>query len=137
MDDLEALPQARVTNLLLRWLMIGAGFLLVGIGVLGIFLPLLPTTVFFLLAAACFGRSSPAAYRWLTTNRVFGRYLRDYKERRGATVGTKLVSLASLWAGMSLSAFLIEPPLWVDALLAAIAVGVTWHLLSLNTLRDE
>jgi uncharacterized membrane protein YbaN (DUF454 family) len=137
MNDLESLPAGRVTNLVVRWLLMGAGFLLVAIGVLGIFLPLLPTTVFFLLAAACFGRSSPSAYRWLTTNRFFGRYLRDYRERRGATLGTKLFSIATLWAGMGFSAFLLEPPIWVDAMLAAIALGVTWHLVSLKTLRGE
>jgi uncharacterized membrane protein YbaN (DUF454 family) len=82
MTELAGLQQApapsssRLTRLALR----AAGGLLVGLGVLGIFLPLLPTTVFLLGAAACFGKSSPGAYNWLTTNRLFGRYLREYRE---------------------------------------------------------
>ncbi|MGE5596235.1 MAG: YbaN family protein [Hyphomicrobiales bacterium] len=120
---------------LVRVLLRVAGAVLVGIGVLGIFLPLLPTTVFLLGAAACFGKSSPGAYRWLTTNPVFGRYLREYREERGATIGTKVVSLLSLWVGIGIAAWVFRDMLWLDALLGAIAIGVTIHLLSLRTLR--
>ena len=75
----------------MRWLYIALGSLLVGIGVLGVFLPLLPHTIFFLLAAACYARGSERAHTWLMTNRFFGRYLRNYSEHRGATPGTKAV----------------------------------------------
>ncbi len=139
MEDLHTLavsPALPATqNRLKRWVLLSAGALLVGIGVLGIFLPLLPTTVFLLGAAACFARSSPGAYTWLTTNRWFGRYLRDYRENRGATAGTKVASVSSLWGGMALSAYLVQPPVWVDSLLAAIAIAVTWHLFSLKSIR--
>jgi len=140
LDDLEGVaeaPPARHANVLVRGALMAAGGLLVVIGVAGIFLPLVPTTVPLLLAAACFGKSSPAAYRWLTTNRWFGRYLRDYHERRGATLGAKVAAIVLLWAGMGLSAFLLQPPWWVDLMLAVIAVGVTWHLVAIKTLRDE
>src|SRR5262245_49643833 len=97
MVDFAASPTAPklVTN---RLGVIGlrlAGVLLVGIGILGIVLPLLPSTVFFLGAAACFGKSWPAAHRWLTTNRVFGRQLKDYQEHKSASTTTKVVSIAS------------------------------------------
>jgi hypothetical protein len=114
----------------------GAGSLLVAIGVIGIFVPLLPTTIFLLLAAACFGRSSPGAYRWLTTNRWFGRYLHDYKERRGATLVTKVTSIGALWLGIGAAVWFLGLPLWADLVLFAIAVAVTLHLLTLATLRD-
>jgi len=126
-----AAPAGRV----MRVVLIAAGTVLVGVGVLGIFLPLLPTTVFFLLAAACYARSSPGAYRWLTTNRFFGRYIRHYREEHGATMGAKMFSIGSLWIGISASAFLFEPAYWVDAILLLIAVGVTVHLLTLRTIR--
>ena len=119
----------------LRWLLLALGGLAVAVGVVGIFIPLLPSFEFFLLAAVCFGRSSPAAYRWLTTNRVFGKRFSDYKDQRGATVATKLVTLSMLWAGMGASVALLQPPFWLDALLAAIAIGVTWHVLTLKTIR--
>ena len=63
--------QPEAAHRLKRWLYVTAGTLLVGIAILGIFLPLLPATPFLLLAAGCFGKSSPRAYRWLVTNRVF------------------------------------------------------------------
>lgn len=135
MQDLAGLPAGRVNrHRLVRWLFAGLGFLLVGIGILGMLLPLLPTTVFLLGAAACFGKASPGAYRWLTTNRLFGSYLRNYREHKGATRSTKFVSIATLWVGLSASAFFIGPLWWVDLSLAAVAVGVTWHLLCLKTL---
>jgi uncharacterized membrane protein YbaN (DUF454 family) len=112
-----------------------AGVVLTAIGILGIFLPLLPSTVFFLGAAACFAKSWPGAHRWLTTNRLFGREFREYQQEKGATVATKVTSIATLWLGMGLSAYLITPAWWVDVVLATIAVGVTWHLLALRTIR--
>lgn len=118
-----------------RWLYISAGSLLVAIGVVGIFVPLLPTTIFFILAAACYGKSSPGAYRWLHTNRYFGKYLRNYRERHGATVGTKVTSIGSLWFGIGAAAFFIHTP-WIALILLAIAVGVSIHLLTLTTIRD-
>ena len=119
---------------IVRWLLIASGSGLVGIGVLGIFLPLLPSTVFFLMAAGCYGKSSPAAYTWLTTNRWFGRHLRNYKEDSGATVGAKILSIVSLWVGIGLSEYLIDS-LWVRLVLAVIGLAVTVHLLRLKTMR--
>jgi uncharacterized membrane protein YbaN (DUF454 family) len=119
---------------LVRWLFIAVGSLLVGIGVLGIFLPLLPSTVFFLMAAGCYGKSSPAAYTWLTTNRWFGRHLKHYKEDRGATVGAKVLSIGSLWLGIGITEVLVDNP-WVRLILVVIALAVTAHLLRLRTIR--
>jgi len=123
--------QSRTARILLRI----AGALLVGIGVLGIFLPLLPTTIFLLGAAACFGRSSPGAYRWLTTNRFFGRYLRDYKEEHGATLGAKMFSVGSLWIGIGAALWFMRGIVWVEVALVIIALAVTLHLVTLRTIR--
>lgn len=131
----EAPPQ-QVHNLLVRWALIAAGSVFVGIGVLGIFLPLLPTTVFFLIAAACYGKSSPSAYRWLLHNRYFGKYIRHYREHRGATVGTKVTAITTLWGGIGLSTYLLRPELWLMGLLAVIAIGVSTYLVRLRTIRE-
>ena len=121
----------------MRALWIGLGTLFVAIGALGVVLPLLPHTIFFLLAAACYARGSERAHTWLMTNRFFGRYLRNYSEHRGATPGTKAVTIAMLWIGLALSAWLLAPsPVWLNAILAAVGVGVTAYVLSLRTLRD-
>ena len=134
LGGMAALPGARPPAIV-RWLLMAAGGLLVAIGVLGVFLPLLPSTVFFLGAAACFGKSSPRAYRWLTTNRWFGKHLRHYREERGATPAAKVLSIITLWAGIGLTAYLFRDVLWVDAILLLVAVGVSWHLVSLRTIR--
>jgi len=108
----------------------------VGFAVVGLFFPLVPTVDFLLLAALCFANSSPRAYAWLHTNRLFGRRLRDYRQRHGATVATKAWTFGTLIVGMTATLCFISPPYWLDAILAAIAVGVTVHLLRLETLRD-
>jgi uncharacterized membrane protein YbaN (DUF454 family) len=120
-------------NPLVRWAFIISGIILVGIGILGIFLPLLPTTIFFILAAWCFARSSERYHRWLHTNRFFGKYLSDYRSGRGMALSSKIFSIAFLWAGIIASAVLFADNLYVRILLIAIAVGVTWHLLAIKT----
>jgi uncharacterized protein len=114
----------------------GAGSMFVGFGVIGMFVPLVPTTIFLILAAACYGRSSPRAYRWLTTNRLFGEYLKNYQEHRGATVRHKIISIASLWIGIGATIVFAPTPWWVNILLLGIAVGVTWHLYAIKTIRQ-
>ena len=136
-DTAKAAPTARPAAL--RALLLALGSLFVVIGVLGVFLPLLPATVFFLLAAACYARGSERAHRWLMTNRFFGRYLRNYQEERGATAATKAVTIVALWLGLGVSAWLLGPPAWVYpawvyAVLAVVGAGVTAHLLRLRTL---
>ena len=138
LEGLDAPAQGRTSaHTVTRWILRGTGFALVGVGLLGIVVPLLPTTIFLLGAAACFAKASPAAHRWLHNNRIFGRYLREYREQRGATLRTKVVSLVTLWAGLGLSAYLIGPFVVVDIALLAVGAGVSWHLLSLRTLKPE
>lgn len=131
LQDVPVQSSSRLTRIVLRIV----GGLLVGLGVLGMFLPLLPTTIFLLGAAACFGKSSPGAYRWLTTNRVFGRHLREYREERGATLGTKVFSISSLWIGITAAVYLVRDMPWLEVVLIAIAMAVTVHLLSLRTIH--
>jgi len=139
MEDLGVSPAAPLRapsrHRLVRWLYIAVGSLLVGIGILGIILPLLPSTIFFLLAAGCYGKSSPGAYRWLTTNRWFGRHLRDYREERGATVAAKAYSVGSLWLGIGLTGYFVVEDLWIRLTLLGIAAAVTVHLVTLRTIR--
>ena len=126
-------PPAPNRHRLIRWLLIAVGSVLVGVGIVGVFLPLLPSTVFFLMAAACYGKSSPGAYTWLTTNRWFGRHLKNYKEERGATLGAKIASIALLWLGIGISLLLIDYP-WIRLLLVVIALAVTAYLVTLRTI---
>lgn len=136
MTDLAGSPGVLRPNRhrLIRWLYIALGSVLVGVGIVGIFLPLLPSTIFFLMAAGCYGKSSPSAYRWLTTNRLFGKELREYREEKGATIQAKIYSIGSLWFGIAVSEYLIDNP-WIRLTLVAIALAVTAHLLLLKTIR--
>jgi uncharacterized membrane protein YbaN (DUF454 family) len=105
----------------------------VGFGVIGIFVPLWPTTCFLLLAAWCFARSSRRAEQWLYENRVFGKYLRDYRESGIISHRARRTSLLVMWAFIGASAFLFMGRLWVVALLLLVASAVTAHLYSLPT----
>ena len=123
--------------LLRKWALVTVGIIAVTLGVIGIFLPLLPTTPFLLLAAACFARSSERLYTWLIQHKWFGDYIRHYREHRAITLRAKVVILVMLWGVISYTAFGIVTVWWVRALLAVIAVGVTIHILRLKTLTRE
>jgi uncharacterized protein len=116
-------------------LLIIAGSFFVVIGVIGIFLPLLPTTPFLLLAAACYSRSSKRFHNWLITNKWFGAYIKNYQEGRGIPVKAKLSTISLLWITILFSAFFVISILWVKILLIIIACGVTVHILTIKTLK--
>ena len=77
-----------------------AGVLAVVLGILGIFLPLLPTTPFLLLASACFARGSVRLHRWLLSHPVFGDYLANFEAGRGIPLKGKIVATVMLWGSM-------------------------------------
>lgn len=99
-----------------------------GLGIIGIFVPILPTTPFLLLAAACYMRSSERFYRWLTNNRVFGAYVRNYIEGRGMPIRMKLATILLLWLAIGLSIAFSVQSLVIRIILISIAVGVTVHI---------
>jgi uncharacterized membrane protein YbaN (DUF454 family) len=104
------------------------------LAVLGIFLPLLPTTPFLLLASACYLRGSERMHRWLTGNRVFGKYLADIQNDRGLPMRGKIWAIVFLWLSLSYSAYVI-PLIWVRFLLLVPGIGVTVYLLRMKTLK--
>jgi uncharacterized membrane protein YbaN (DUF454 family) len=116
-------------------MLMSAGLLSVGLGAAGIFLPVLPTTPFLLLAAACFMRSSDRLYEWLLTNRWFGSYIRNYREHKAITKRTKAVTIVLLWGTIGYTAFGVVSSWTLRTLLLVIAAAVTAHVLSFRTLR--
>ncbi len=110
-----------------------SGFLLVAIGVIGIFLPLLPTTIFLILASICFLKSSPKANDWLRNHKILGGYIDNYQNKNGLTRSAKIANVITLWTSISLSAFLLTEELYIRIILLAIAIGVTIHLLMIKT----
>ena len=109
------------------------GLLAVALGVVGIVLPGLPTTPFLLLALWLFSRSSPRLQHWLLANRLFGRYLEDYRQGRGIPRRVKVYILVVMWVGMALCAVYVLPSWWLRVLLFGVAVGVTWHVGRIKT----
>src|SRR5687767_10701169 len=111
-----------------RVILVACGTLCVVLGIIGIFVPLMPTTVFLLLAAACYARSSEERYRRLLAHKWLGPYIRNSRERRGMTRRHKTVTLALLWIGIGATAALSVESWWTRTLLGAIAVAVTIHV---------
>ena len=111
------------------------GLLSLSLGVVGIILPLLPTTPFLLLSAFCFARSSRKLYQWLHTNPVFGEYLRRYRDREGIPFELKIGILTVLWVTLASSALIAVPAekWYVRIILLLIGMGVTIHILKIKT----
>ena len=116
-----------------RGLLIVAGSVFAGLGILGIFLPLLPTTPFLLFAAACYAKSSQRLYDWLLNLKYLGEYIRNYRERRGIPLRTKVLTLFFLWATIGYSALVVVDTLFMRIILFLVAVGVTIHIVSFST----
>ena len=111
-----------------RRILIGAGTLSTGLGIIGVFVPILPTTPFLLLAAACYMRSSERFYRWLINDRIFGAYVRNYIEGKGMPVKTKMFTILLLWLTIALTVAFAVENMVVRIVLLCVAVGVTAHI---------
>jgi len=107
------------------------------LGTVGIFLPLLPTTPFYLLTAWLYMQSSPKLYQKVMNNKYFGAIVRNFQENKSISLRTKIITISMLWATILLSAFLVVSVWWVRLLLLAIAIGVTIHVLSYRTIRNN
>jgi hypothetical protein len=128
---------AKRTSPLVRALLIVLGMLSLGVGLVGVFIPVLPTTPFLLLAAACFARGSERIYDWMIGNRLFGSYLRNYREGNGLPMRAKLISATILWAAIMVSVLLFVDEAWIRVVLIIVAVVVSAHILTLKTYRTS
>ena len=120
---------------IIRILLIACGTLCVVLGVLGIFVPVLPTTPFLLLAALCYARSSERFYHWLLNNRWFGEYITNYREGRGIPRREKILTIIALWVMIGFSILFVISAWWGQLLLVGIASGVTIHLVRIKTFK--
>jgi uncharacterized protein len=114
-----------------RAVLFGCGTLFVGLGILGMFLPLMPTTVFLLMAAACYARSSERFHRKLVENPWLGPYIK----RRGLATRQKAIIVTVLWAGLIASMVWSVDALWLRVVLTAIGLAVTLHVVRLPGLE--
>lgn len=119
-----------------KTLLIVCGWLLVALGAVGMLLPVLPTTPFLLLAAACFSGSSAKAHRFLVKSPFFGPYIQHYQTGQGVSVGRKIQAVTLLWAMLALGALTIGKT-WTYIVFPAIGAGVTCHLVLIKTARPD
>ena len=120
---------------MLRWLLIIIGSIFVALGIIGIFLPIVPTTPFLLVAAACYAKSSTRLYNWLLNNRYFGSYIKNWREGRGVPWRTKIYALSLMVLTIGYSVIFVVPIFFVKVLLVIIALLVGRHIYFLPTLK--
>jgi uncharacterized membrane protein YbaN (DUF454 family) len=111
------------------------GFVCVVMGAIGVFVPVWPTTGFVIVASILFARANPRMYTWLLANRLLGPYLENWHNKTGITMAFKLRTCAILWVGLGVSMYFVSAT-WLYVLLAAVGVGVTWHVFAIRTRRD-
>jgi uncharacterized membrane protein YbaN (DUF454 family) len=121
-----------MTSRLMKGLLFACGTLCVGLGILGMFLPLMPTTVFLLLAAACYARSSERFHRRLVEHPWLGPYIR---QRNGLSPRQKTTILAVLWISLTATMYWTAQAAWIRALLVLVGVGVTLHVARLPSIQ--
>lgn len=129
------LGYTRPVGTMTRILLILGGSISVALGIAGILVPVLPTTPFLLLAAFCYARSSERFHQWLLTRPWFGQYIYNYRHRRGILFRDKVVTLVVLWLTLGVTVVYAEPAWWVQLSLAVVGLGVTTHVVRLNTLE--
>lgn len=122
--------------MLTKYLLVAGGTVSLGLGIIGMLLPVLPTTPFLLLAAFCYVRSSKRLYDWLMNHRLLGGYIQNYLKYRAISRNAKIASLAALWLSLSIS-FAAVHNTAVRLALVLVGIGVTIHLLTLKTLPKE
>jgi uncharacterized protein len=116
-----------------KYLLILTGTAALVLGIAGVFIPVLPTTPFLLLASFFYLRSSKRLYKWLINHRIFGSYIYCYTTYKAVTKKTKVSSIVFLWSTLIISITLL-PLLYIKVFLVIVGIGVTVHLISLKTL---
>ncbi len=138
-DDHPKAPDSKLKKQrIVRYLLLVAGTISLTLGAVGIFLPILPTTPFLLLSAACYLRSSERMHKWLMDNRWFGEYIKNYQAGRGIPMKTKIIAISTMWIAILYSTFFVVDEILVAQIaLLVIAAGVSVHLIRLPTFKKK
>ena len=121
----------------MKYLFAFLGTLSLVLGIMGIFLPVLPTTPFLLLSAAMYMRSSQRLYDWLMSHKHLGAYIKNFREYKALPLRVKIVSVTMVWLTLLYCAIFVAKEWWMSTMFIAIAIGVTIHILSYKTLKGN
>lgn len=133
---MAVLPALKVLgNPIIRRMIFIFGWFSLAMGVIGIFLPLLPTTPFVLLAAACFARSSPKFYAWITSHPHFGPPIANYLAGNGLPLKAKLMAVGLLWVSVGFTSLILVSLIWAKVAMLVTALAVSIYILRLPTLK--
>ena len=106
------------------------------LGIVGIFVPVLPTTPLLLLSTWAFFRSSPRLYEWLINHPRLGEYIRNFREHRAIPLRVKIISVTMVWLTIGFCIFcVVDEYWWAQLLMFVLATAVSWHILSYKTLK--
>jgi uncharacterized membrane protein YbaN (DUF454 family) len=107
---------------MLRYLFVALGSIFLGLGVIGVFVPVLPTTPFLLLSAAFYVRSSKRLYQWLLNNKLFGKFIMDFRENKSISLRNKVISILSMMIMITLSVFIIVDEFYTKIIILVIGI---------------
>ena len=122
----------QLRNKFIQILLLTLGTIFVAVGITAIFIPVIPTTPFLLLAAVLYAKSSKKFYFWLLNNKICGKFIKDYKEGRGIPLKFKILTIILLWITIGSTIVFSINILWVKILLFLIAIGVTIHIIRIK-----
>lgn len=119
-----------------KYLLIILGTISLIFGAIGVFVPILPTTPFILLASFCYLRSSKRLYKWIIGHKVFGKFIYNYIEHKAVKKSAKISAITFLWLSLGIS-IVLNNSLNIRLLLTLIGIGVSLYLFRLNTLPND
>ena len=122
---------------MLHYLLITFGTIFLGLGIIGVFVPVLPTTPFLLLSAACYVRSSNRLYTWLINHKLFGKFVKDFRESKAISLRNKIISLVAMTLMILLSAFLFAEAFYLKIILLILGVVGFIVILFIPTLKTR
>lgn len=113
-------------------LLLSLGFVTLALGIVGVFVPIMPTTPFVLVAAACFGVTNPKLHQYLLQNKYLGPYIENHQSKQGVAPIVKRNSLLFLWTSLLVSAIIVRSAV-VLAILLLVGIAVSVHILMIKS----
>ena len=134
---MENADKKTVTGSLKKVIYLIVGSISLIAGLVGVFLPVIPTTPFILLSAGCFFRSSDRLFQWVASNERFGPTIKNFHGGKGITKNTKIRAIVMMWLTITLSVYFYVSNMYIFAFLYIIAIGVSIYLYKLPTLKEQ